>query len=125
MIVPQIAIAIRVLTSNKGGGRRTTLADWACQEGAIARCSDQLWGSGRSMVPYTAMASRKSILKNCLEFLADVTLFSTLITQKLVCAIWGLCWYNLLCFFEAPIHQPAITPSVEPPQDLGSMTLAA
>ena len=29
------------------------------------------------------------IQTNCLEFLADVTLFSTLITQKLVFAIWG------------------------------------
>ena len=29
-----------------------------------------------------------------LEFLADATLFSTLVTQKLVFAIWGLCWYN-------------------------------
>ena len=27
-IFPQIAIAIGVLTSNRGGGRRTTLADW-------------------------------------------------------------------------------------------------
>ena len=27
-IFPQIAIAIGVLTSNTGGGRRTTLADW-------------------------------------------------------------------------------------------------
>ena len=30
----------------------------------------------------------------CLELLTDVTLFSTLITQNLVFAIWGLCWYN-------------------------------
>ena len=30
----------------------------------------------------------------CLELLADVALFSILITQKLVLAIWGLCWYN-------------------------------
>ena len=29
----------------------------------------------------------------CLELIADVALFSTLITQKLVFAIWGLCWY--------------------------------
>ena len=29
----------------------------------------------------------------CLELLADVALFSTLITQKLFFAIWGLCWY--------------------------------
>ena len=29
------------------------------------------------------------------QLLADVALFSTLMTQKLVLAIWGLCWYNL------------------------------
>ena len=65
-LVPQIAIAIRVLTSNKGGGRRTTLADWTWHQGAIAGAvdvvpsqgatvvcygwgggDDQLWGSGR------------------------------------------------------------------------------
>ena len=38
---------------------------------------------------------RKSVQKNCLELLADVTLFSTLMPQKLFFAIWGLCWYNL------------------------------
>ena len=31
----------------------------------------------------------------CLALLANVTLFSTLITQNLVLAIWGLCWYYL------------------------------
>ena len=31
----------------------------------------------------------------CFELLADVTLFSTLVTRKLVFAIWGLCWYIL------------------------------
>ena len=39
MFFPQIAIAIGVLTSNKGGGRRTTLADWTWRQGAIAGCS--------------------------------------------------------------------------------------
>ena len=39
LIFPQIAIAIGVLTSNKGGGRRTTLADWTWHQGAIAGCS--------------------------------------------------------------------------------------
>ena len=34
----------------------------------------------------------------CLELLADVTLFSTLITQKLFFAILGLCWYNYSTF---------------------------
>ena len=133
-IFPQIAIAIGVLTSNRGAGRRTTLADWTWHQGAIAGCSglwlggrvtakiggvdvplqgaivvcyglgegdDQFWGSGRGAIagcvpwaPCTAMASRKNIQKNCLELLADVTLFSTLITQRLVLAIWALCWYN-------------------------------
>ena len=57
-LFPQIAIAIGVLTSNRGGGRRTTLADWTWHQGAIAGCHcsvlwwgetmvGQLWGSGR------------------------------------------------------------------------------
>ena len=33
------------------------------------------------MAPYTAMASRKSIQKSCLELLADVALFSTLMKK--------------------------------------------
>ena len=37
--MPQIAIAIGVLTSNRGGGRRTTVADWTWRQGAIAECS--------------------------------------------------------------------------------------
>ena len=51
-IIPQIAIAIGVLTSKKGGGRRTTLADWTWhQAGAIVgcHCSDLVcygWGGG-------------------------------------------------------------------------------
>ena len=39
VVVPQIAIAIGVLTSNRGGGRRTTLADWTWHQGASAVCS--------------------------------------------------------------------------------------
>ena len=39
---PQIAIAIGVLTSNRGGGRRTTLADWTWHQvplqGQRTRC---------------------------------------------------------------------------------------
>ena len=62
LFVPQIAIAIGVLTSNRGGGRRTTLADWTWYEGTIAGCSgrvaiagshqpdDQLWESGRGAI---------------------------------------------------------------------------
>ena len=39
ILSPQIAIAIGVLTYNRGGGRRTTLADWTWHQGAIAGCS--------------------------------------------------------------------------------------
>ena len=48
-IIPQIAIAIGVLTSKKGGGRRTTLADWTRhQAGAIVGCHcSVLWLGGR------------------------------------------------------------------------------
>ena len=84
---------------------------WGSGRGAIAGChcsvlwlggegDDQLWGwtwchCRVPMAPYTAMASRKSIQKSCLELLADVTLFSTLMPhKKLVFAMWGLCWYN-------------------------------
>ena len=75
--------------------------------GAIVGCHcSALWLGGRvtanfggvDVVPlqgaHGAMASRNSVQKNCLELLADLTPFSTLITQKLVFAIWGLCWYN-------------------------------
>ena len=44
---PQIAIAIGVLTSNRGGGRRTTLADWTWHQGATAGCR----GRGAIAVP--------------------------------------------------------------------------
>ena len=39
IFIPQIAIAIGVLTLNRGGGRRTTLADWTWHQGAIVGCS--------------------------------------------------------------------------------------
>ena len=45
---PQIAIAIGVLTSNRGRGRRTTLADWTWHQGAIVGCHcSALWLGGR------------------------------------------------------------------------------
>ena len=105
---PQIAIAIGVLTSNREGGRRTTLADWTWHRVPLQGAADVLpllgprstlgeWTCCHcwvAMAPYTAMASRKNIQKNCLELLADVTLFFTLITQKLFFAMWGLCWYS-------------------------------
>ena len=48
-LFPQIAIAIGVLTSKKGGGRRTTLADWTWhQAGAVVGCHcSVLWLGGR------------------------------------------------------------------------------
>ena len=46
-MIPQIAIAIGVFTSNRRGGRRTTLADWTWYRGAIAGCS----GRGARKVP--------------------------------------------------------------------------
>ena len=52
-------------------------------------------GTGRPMSPKIG-GKKMWREKNCLELLADVTLFSTLITQKLVFAIWGLCWYYFL-----------------------------
>ena len=45
MIIPQIAIVIGILTPNRGGGRRTTLADWTWHQGAIAGCSGPLAGA--------------------------------------------------------------------------------
>ena len=39
-VFPQIAITIGVLTSNTGGGRRTTFADWTWHQGAIAGSED-------------------------------------------------------------------------------------
>ena len=69
LFFPQIAIAIGGLTSNRGGGRRTTLAHWTWHQGAIAGCSGrgtiaplqcamvgrgegdgQLWGSGHGAI---------------------------------------------------------------------------
>ena len=56
-LIPQIAIAIGVLTSNRGGGRRTTFARWTWHQNAIAGCSaiagcqcSVLWLSGRGAI---------------------------------------------------------------------------
>ena len=108
------AIAIGVLTSNRRGGRRTTLADWTWHQGAIAGCHcSVLWlgasvttnFGGVDVVPLLGAHGtprsngiQKSIQKNCLELRSDVTLFWTLITQTLVFAIWGLCWYIFFIF---------------------------
>ena len=86
---------------------------------------DQLWGSGRraiaGWVPISVSYLSSSYIQGhqfhpdtrennnefCLELLADVALFSTLITQKLVLAIWSLCWYN---FFLWENHPHCILP---------------
>ena len=49
---PQIAIAIGVLTSNRGGRRRTTLADWTWHQGAIAGCRGRGAIAGCHGVPW-------------------------------------------------------------------------
>ena len=80
-----IAIAIGVLTSNRGGGRRTTLADWTWHQGAIVGChcsamvggegDDQLWGSGRGAIagcpwhPTQQWHPEKASRKTALSFL--------------------------------------------------------
>ena len=85
------AIAIGVLTSNRRGGRRTTLADWTWHQGAIAGCHcSVLWlgasvttnFGGVDVVPLLGAHGtprsngiQKSIQKNCLELRSDVTLF--------------------------------------------------
>ena len=66
-------------------------------------------GRGAMAPPYAAMASRKSVQKNCLELLADLTPFFTLITQKLIFAICALCWYNF--FFELPFWKILMFPT--------------
>ena len=48
---------------------------------------DRLWGSGRSIAGCPWLLTQKWRL----ELLADDTLFFTLLAQKLVFAIWGLC----------------------------------
>ena len=75
---------------------------WGSGRGAIAGCHcSVLWlganiitnFAGVDVVPLLpTMAPRKSTPKNCLELLTNVTLFSTLMPQKLSFSIWGLCW---------------------------------
>ena len=93
-----------------GGEGDDQLAEWTwCHcwvplQGAIVVCyggegegDEQLWGSGRSIAGcpwHLTQQWHPEKTSSCLDLLADVTLFSTLMTQKLVFAIWGLCWYN-------------------------------
>ena len=78
---------------------------WGSWRGAIAgchcHCGVLCWGANFCFISSSYIQghqfhsdTRENNNEFCLELLADVTLFSTLITQKLVLAIWGLCWYN-------------------------------
>ena len=72
------------MTTNFGG------VDVVPLLGAIARChcsgegDDQLWGSGRGAIAGC----------HCRVLWLGGHFSSALITQKLVFASWGLCWYN-------------------------------
>ena len=73
-----------------GGGWRPTLGEWT-------------WCHCRvPMAPYTAMAPRKNIQKICLQLLAVVTLFSTLMPQKLVLAMGSMLVYSSFLNFNNP-----------------------
>ena len=83
------------------GGQRPTLREWTwcdCRvllQGPNPCFISSFYTQGHQFHPET----QENNDEICHELLADVTLFSTLITQKLVFAIWGLCWYN---FFFLP-----------------------
>ena len=79
------------------GGRKTTNFEVLGAIAAGGRGGVTTNFGGVDVVPLLGAIRSNGIQTNCLEFLADVTLFSTLITQKLVFAIWGLCWYNSWC----------------------------
>ena len=82
----------------------------------VAENNDQLWRSGAIAAEGEGRVTTtlgewtwchcwvpirsNGIQTNSLESLADITQFSTLITQKLVFANCGLCWYNYECGFE-------------------------
>ena len=98
-VVPLLPLLCAVVG---GEGKRPTLGEWChCWvplqlRGREGRPTLGEWTWCHCWVPICS----NGIQTNCLEFLADVTLLSTLITQKLVFAIWGLCWYNYECGFE-------------------------
>ena len=93
-----------VLWWGKGGDGQL----WGSGHGAIGGCHcSVLWSSASVTtiegvdVPLQGARGtlhsngiQESIQKNCLELLAAVALFTTLIAQKLIFAIWGLCRYN-------------------------------
>ena len=71
-----------------------------------------LWGSGRGAIAgchcrvpilfhiFSHPDTQENNNEICLELLTNVTLFFSLITQKLVLAIWGLCWYCYISYFN-------------------------
>ena len=116
LIFPQIALAVGALTSNRrGDGHQLWRGSrWVPLLGAIARChcwvplgaiavchwvpmlgaiagvpllGRHCWGAigCHGGVPLVGCHGRVPLLGA-----------STLISHKLVCAIWGLCWYNFL-----------------------------
>ena len=108
------------MTANFGGGAIVVCYGWGEGDdqlwgsgfGATAGCHcSVLWrGKGRVTTNFGGVdvplqgahgtfysnGIQKNIQKSCLELLADVTVFSTLMTQKLFFAIWGLCWHNFV-----------------------------
>ena len=67
VVFPQIAIAIGVLTSKKGRGRRTTLADWTWhQAGAIVGCHCRvLWLGGRMTTNFRGVVPLLGAIVGC------------------------------------------------------------
>ena len=76
-----------------GGGVTTNFAgvDVVPLQGANLCCISSCYIQGHQF----HLDTQENNNEFCLKLLADVTLFSTLIKQKLFFAIWGLCWYNL------------------------------
>ena len=90
--------AIVVCYGGGRGGWRPTLGEWTW-----CHCWVPLQGANFCFISSSYIQghqfhadAQENNNEFCLELLADATLFSTLITQKLVFVIWGLCWYNFL-----------------------------
>ena len=99
-VVPLLAaIAIAICHCNVlwWGARVTTIferVDVVPLLGAIAGCQSLFHMFLLFSRPPISPRHPKNGNEFCLELLADVTLLCTLLTQNLVFAIWGLCWYN-------------------------------
>ena len=96
------------------GGWRPTLGEWTwCHCGC--HCSVLWWGKGKITTNFGGVdvplqGAHGTLHSNAIQKKAPeklpwascrrytVTVFSTLMTQKLFFAIWGLSWYN--CFFK-------------------------